>query len=109
MDLRQVATVRYYDSQPSACISTGCRARWLALQPSPAVQRPTEHARRSRTKRWNDALAELVAVHTECVAWLDALPVCLRASATATALQDRIGLELDAIAAIRPPLGYGPD
>jgi hypothetical protein len=45
-------------------------------------------ARRSPTKRWNDVLAELVAVQAECAAWLDALPESLRDAASAAALQD---------------------
>ncbi len=85
------------------------RARRLALQPPAAARRPAAHARRSRTKRWNDALAELVAVQTECVVWYDALPESLRDNATAAALQEIIDLDLDAIAAIQPPLGYGRD
>ena len=85
------------------------RARRPALQPPVAVKRPAARARRSRTKRWNDALAELVAVQAECVAWFDALPESLRDNATAAALQEMIDLDLDAIATIRPPLGYGRD
>jgi hypothetical protein len=85
------------------------RARRLALQPPLAVKRPAVGARQSRTKRWNDALAELVAVQAECVAWFDALPENLRDTATATALQEMIDLDLDAIAEIQPPLGYGRD
>src|ERR1700676_3107143 len=85
------------------------RARRLALQPPVAVKRPAAGARRSRTKRWNDALAELVAVQAECAAWFDALPESLRDNATAAALQEMIDLDLDAIAEIQPPLGYGRD
>jgi hypothetical protein len=85
------------------------RARRLALQPPVAVQRRATGARRSRTKRWNDALAELVAVQAECAAWFDALPESLRDNATAAALQEMIDLDLDAIVAIQPPLGYGRD
>ena len=85
------------------------RARRLALQPPVAVKRPAAVARPSRTKRWNDALAELVAVQAECAAWFDALPESLRDNATATVLQEMIDLDLDAIAEIQPPLGYGRD
>lgn len=84
------------------------RAKMLALQPRLILKRPRA-ARRSRSKRWNDALAEMVAVQSECTAWFDALPQSLRDSATAVALQDMIDLDLDAIAAIQPPLGYGRD
>jgi hypothetical protein len=56
-----------------------------------------------------DALAEMFAVQAGCAAWLDALPESLRDSATATALQEMIDLDLDAIAAVQPPIGYGRD
>jgi hypothetical protein len=85
------------------------RARRLALQPPLAIKRPVAEARRSRTKRWNDALAELTAVQAECAAWFDALPESLRDTTTAVALQEMIDLDLDAIAAIQPPRGYGRD
>ncbi|MGH7118203.1 MAG: hypothetical protein ACREFP_04305 [Acetobacteraceae bacterium] len=84
------------------------RARRLAL-PSPVVAKPHRPARRSRSKRWNDSLAEMIAVQAECAAWFEALPESLRDSATATALQELIDLDLDAIAAVQPPLGYGRD
>ncbi len=84
------------------------RARRLAPQPPVAIQRQTAGRRRSRTTRWNDALSELLAVQSECAAWLDALPES-RDSATAAALQEMIDLNLDAIAAVQPPLGYGRD
>jgi hypothetical protein len=51
----------------------------------------------------------LAAVQAECVAWFDALPESPRDNATAAALQEMIDLDLDAIATIRPPLGYGRD
>jgi hypothetical protein len=85
------------------------RARKLAAQPPLNIKRPTAAARRSRSKRWNDALAEMVAVQAECAAWFEALPESLRDSATAAALQDMIDLDLDAIAAVQPPRGYGRD
>ena len=51
----------------------------------------------------------MLAVQAECAAWFDALPESLRDSATAAALQDMIDLDLEAIAAVQPPLGYGRD
>ena len=85
------------------------RARRRATPPPPPIKRPAAAARRSRSKRWNDALAELLAVQAECAAWFDALPESLRDSVTATALQDMIDLDLETIAAVQPPLGYGRD
>ena len=51
----------------------------------------------------------MIAVQAECAARFEALPESLRDSATAVALQDIIDLDLDAIAAVQPPLGYGRD
>jgi hypothetical protein len=88
------------------------QARWRARRPvvrTPPIIKQSRPARRSRTKRWNDALAEMLAVQSECAAWFEALPESLRDSATATALQDMIDLDLDAIAQVQPPLGYGRD
>ena len=88
------------------------QARWRARRqvvPAPPIIKPSRTARRSRTKRWNDALAEMLAVQAECAAWFEALPESLRDSVTAAALQDIIDLDLDAIAAAQPPLGYGRD
>jgi hypothetical protein len=85
------------------------RARKQTRQPPLAMKRPTAATRRSRSKRWNDALAEMFAVQFECAAWFEALPESLRDSATAEALQEMIDLDLDAIAAVQPPRGYGRD
>ena len=85
------------------------RARRQTPQPPLTVKRPPAPVRRSRSTRWNEALAEMIAVQAECAAWFDALPESLRDSATAMALQDIIDLDLDAIAAVQPPRGYGRD
>lgn len=85
------------------------RAKMLALRPPLRAKRPKAAARRSRSKRWNDALAELLAVQAECAAWFEALPESLCESPTAEALQEMIDLDLEAIAAVQPPRGYGRD
>ena len=88
------------------------QARWRARRHvvrAPPIIKTSRPGRRSRTKRWNDALAEMLAVQAECAAWFEALPESLRDSATATALQDMIDLDLDAIAQVQPPRGYGRD
>ena len=51
----------------------------------------------------------MIAVQAECAAWFEALPESLRDSPTAAALQEMIDLDLDSIAAMQPPLGYGRD
>jgi len=48
-------------------------------------------------------------LQTEYAAWSDTLPDSLRDSATAQALQAIVDLDLDDLAAIVPPRGYGRD
>ena len=84
------------------------RARQLVPRPALTIK-PSRPARRSRSKRWNDALAEMIAVQAECAAWFEALPASLCDSATAAMLQETIDLDLDTIATVQPPLGYGRD
>jgi hypothetical protein len=84
------------------------RARRSAPQPPVIIKQPRP-ARRSRMKRWNDALCEIIAVQAECAAWFEALPESLRDSTTAMALQDMIDLDLEALSAVQPPRGYGRD
>jgi len=85
------------------------RAKMLALGPPLPDKQPKAAGRRSRSKRWNDALAQLFAVRAECAAWFEALPESLCDSPTADALQEMIDLDLEAVAAVQPPLGYGRD
>jgi hypothetical protein len=84
------------------------RARHAAIQPPAPGTRPAA-IRRTRPQRWRAAVAELVALQTEYAAWLDALPEALRDSATGEALQAILDLDLDELAAIEPPRGYGRD
>jgi hypothetical protein len=85
------------------------RARHQAQQPPPLVRYRRPANRRSRPQRWSDAVTELVALQAEYAAWLDALPDSLRDSVTAAALQTIVDLDLDALAAVEPPRGYGRD
>jgi hypothetical protein len=89
------------------------QARYRARQhtpPTPIALGPQTPAdRRSRAKRWRDAVATLLATQAEYAAWLDAVPESLRDGATAQALQDMVDLDLEEIAAITPPRGYGRD
>lgn len=97
---------------PTVLSNAERQARYRARRqapPPPILVKPTRPGRRSRATRWNDALAALLAVQAECAAWLEALPEGLRESATAAALEDIVDLDLDAIAAVQPPLGYGRD
>jgi hypothetical protein len=75
----------------------------------PRAKGPQRTDRRSRPRRWRDAIAELLAVQAECAAWLDKLPEATQASATGEALQAIVGLDLDELSAIEPPRGFGRD
>ncbi|MBV8088182.1 MAG: hypothetical protein JO139_01160 [Alphaproteobacteria bacterium] len=76
---------------------------------SPRAKHPVRADRRSRAQRWRDAVGQLFAVQAECAAWLKALPEPLRDGATGEALQAIVDLDLDELAAIEPPRGYGRD
>ena len=84
------------------------RARRQPIQPPAAIPRPLTD-RRSRPRRWRAAVTELLALQAEYAAWSDALPDNLRDSATATALQEIVDLDLEPLAGIQPPRGYGRD
>ena len=85
------------------------RTRLQTSQPPVVIKHRKPVDRRSRPRRWNDALAEMLAIQADCVAWFDALPDSLRDNATAIALQSIVDLDLDALAEIEPPRGYGRD
>jgi hypothetical protein len=82
------------------------RARHAGM-PIVRYRRPAD--RRSRPQRWHDAVAELVALQEEYRDWFDALPEATRDGATGEALQAILDLDLDEIAAIEPPRGFGRD
>lgn len=89
------------------------QARYRATQKSSQLtsqisRRPSAN-RRNRPRRWRDAVTELLALQAEYAAWSDALPESLRDSTTANALQEISDLDLDCIATIQPPKGYGRD
>ena len=85
------------------------RARHQAAPQPAASRRHTPVDRRSRPQRWHDAVVDLLALQGEYATWLDAVPDSLRDGATAQALQDIVDLDLDALADIQPPRGYGRD
>jgi hypothetical protein len=85
------------------------RARQKEEQPSVIVRARRPVDRRSRIQRWRDATGELVDIQADCAAWLDALPEPLRGTATAEALQAIVDLDLEPLAAVEPPRGYGRD
>jgi len=65
--------------------------------------------RRSRPQRWRDAVSELLELQAEYADWFTALPDGLRDSTTAEALEAIAGLDLNDLADIEPPRGYGRD
>ena len=71
------------------------------------TRRPADQ--RSRARRWRDAVAELVELQTQYVAWLEALPDNLRDGITAEALQTICDLDLTELLAVEPPRGFGRD
>lgn len=89
------------------------QARWRAKHQAPApsavIRTRRSVDRRSRVRRWHDAVGELLAIQSDCGAWLAALPEALRETTTAEALQAIVDLDLDTLAAVEPPRGYGRD
>jgi hypothetical protein len=83
------------------------RARRAAAKPLPIGRHSAR--RQSRARRWRAAVAELIALQAEYAAWYDALPESLQSSATAEALRAIADLDLDELAVIEPPRGYGRD
>jgi hypothetical protein len=82
------------------------RARHAGM-PIVRYRRPAD--RRSRPQRWHDAVAELVALQAEYLAWFEALPEATRDGATGEALQAVVDFDFDDLAAIEPPRGFGRD
>ncbi len=85
------------------------RARQQAEASTPTSRDRRPADRRSRPQRWNDAVAELLALQAEYAVWADALPEALRETATAEALQAIVDLDLADLASTEPPRGYGRD
>jgi hypothetical protein len=77
------------------------------VAPTRRPPRPPRHA--SRPQQWHGAVATLLRLQTEYAAWLDALPETLRDGATGEALQAIVDLDLDELASIEPPRGFGRD
>lgn len=85
------------------------RARRQAQEMSPAIRYRRPIDRRTRPQRWHDAVAVLLTLQADYAAWADNLPDGLRDTATAEALQAIVDLDLDDLATIEPPRGYGRD
>jgi hypothetical protein len=85
------------------------RLRHQVGLPAIAVDGRWRTDRRSRPQRWRDAVTELLTLQGAYAAWLEALPEALQGTATGDALQAIVDLDLDTLAAIEPPRGYGRD
>jgi hypothetical protein len=85
------------------------RARHQSPEPSIVIRTRRPVDRRPRPRRWHDAVAELLELQAAYAAWLEALPDTLRGTATAEALQAIVDLDLEMLATIEPPRGYGRD
>jgi hypothetical protein len=84
-----------------------CRVARASGTPAVRIRRPLD--RRSRAKRWCDAITELTTLQGHYAAWLEALPESLQDSATAEALHAICDLDLTELQAIVPPRGFGRD
>jgi hypothetical protein len=78
-----------------------------AHTPVVRYRRPAD--RRSRHQRWRDAIAELVVLQSDYTQWFEALPEPLRDTPTGEALQALVDFDLDELATIEPPRGFGRD
>jgi len=119
--LLQCVTVTENKAMPSGRKPNGERAlsnaerqaRYRASQPTQPVpitirkHRLTD--RRSRPKRWRDAVIELLALQAGYADWFTTLPDSLHDSPTADALEAIVDPDLTALADIEPPRGYGRD
>jgi len=85
------------------------RARIEGQTTTPVARYRRPADRRTRPQRWHDAVAELIALQAEYLAWAEALPDTLQGTATVDTLQAIADVDLDELAAIKPPRGYGPD
>jgi hypothetical protein len=78
-----------------------------ARAPIVRYRRPAD--RRSRHQRWRDAVAELVVLQSDYTQWFEALPEPFRDTTTGEALQALVDFDLDELATIEPPRGFGRD
>ncbi len=94
-----------------AMIDAERQARYRAARASGApvirTRRPADH--RSRARRWDDTVAELIKLQAEYDAWLQNLPENLQDTATGEALRAISELDLSELQAIVPPRGFGRD
>jgi hypothetical protein len=98
-----------FGDRPLTNAERQARHRATRATPRPVIRYRPAVDRRSRARRWHDAVAVLLALQAEYRAWLQALPESLQEGATAEALQAIDELDLDELQAIEPPRGFGRD
>jgi hypothetical protein len=76
---------------------------------SPPLTPTSPRRQHGRRQRWDMAIAMLRTVQAEYAEWLDAMPEQLHDTPTAQALRDVVDLDLDEIASVYLPKGYGRD
>jgi hypothetical protein len=79
-----------------------------SVAPNPPAPASPRHIQ-SRHARWNAAIAILRSVQAEYANWLETLPEPLRNTPTGETLQAIVDLDLDDLASIYLPKGYGRD
>lgn len=87
------------------------QARYRAARKAemPVMRRLRSMDHRSRAKCWRDAVAELVELQSQYIAWLEAIPDNLQDGTTAEALQAICDFDLGDLQSIEPPRGFGRD
>ena len=85
------------------------RYRVSLAQATPKIRYRKPADRRSRSQRWRDAVAELLALQDYYQTWLDALPENLVGGSTSETLRVICDLDLLELESIEPPRGFGRD
>jgi hypothetical protein len=85
------------------------RLRHQTAPPAPVRRQRQPVDRRSLAEQWVTTIAALIALQARYADWHDALPEALLDTPTGEALQAILELDLDELAAIEPPRGFGRD
>jgi len=85
------------------------RARHQATPPLSARRQRQPVDRRSLAEQWRATVAALLLLQSKYADWLDAIPETLLETTTGEALQAIVDLDLDELAALEPPRGFGRD
>ena len=75
----------------------------------PMVRSKPPRGRRSKPKRWRDAVLELLELQEHYCNWLENLPGNQQDGVVAERLREIADLDIEALPAVDPPRGYGRD